>query len=46
MFTGGLIFLKFLQKCIDEHRKVCYHIIKLREGDSQERKRTSEGEKT
>lgn len=46
MFTGGLIFLNFLQKCIDEHRKVCYYIIKLREGSSQERKQTNEGEKT
>ena len=26
-----LIFLNFLQKRIDEHRKVCYYIIKLRE---------------
>ena len=39
-----LIFLNFLQKRIDEHRKVCYYIIKLRERSSQERKQTSEGE--
>lgn len=36
--------LKKLQKRIDEHRKVCYYIIKLREASSQERKQTSEGE--
>ena len=30
--------LKNLQKRIDEHRKVCYYRIKLREASSQERK--------
>ena len=30
-FSCPYFFLKFLQKRIDEHRKVCYYIIKLRE---------------
>ena len=39
-----LIFLNFLQKRIDEHRKVCYYIIKLREGNFPREKTKSEGE--
>lgn len=34
--------LKKLQKCIDEHRKVCYYIIKLRE--NKQNKTNREGE--
>ena len=38
-----LIFLKFLQKRIDEHRKVCYYIIKLRENkQNKTRRRTKQ----
>ena len=36
--------LKKLQKRIDEHRKVCYYIIKLRENKQNKIKQTSEGE--
>lgn len=38
--------MNFLQKRIDEHRKVCYHIIKLREGSSQDRKQKDRRTKT
>lgn len=40
-FSGVLLFckniLKKLQKRIDEHRKVCYYIIKLRENKQNEK---------
>ena len=40
----SLFFLIFLQKRIDEHRKVCYYIIKLREASFPREKTKSEGE--